>query len=224
MTTIRIYVEHDGPLDGVSPLHPESTSAWNHELGLLEIWSPPHAALGRLHLAPLVSDGRGSEHWVEHLTVLSRSGRHAQGSLIGLAPPALTDITPEHPPALCLVDLGACEDTASGVLTEGLGVPIPVGHTLVVDTRANAKTPGPHLIQISLGRVPQFLQSSVPSQQPTPPRKRHIGSPVLDALVSLGGGRTIVTTQFALPEDGQPELQPEQTATGARQEPEEPPS
>ena len=37
MTTIRIYVEHDGPLDGVSPLHPESTSAWNHELGLLEI-------------------------------------------------------------------------------------------------------------------------------------------------------------------------------------------
>lgn len=207
MTTIRIYVEHDGPLDGVSPLHPESTSAWNQELGLLEIWSPPHAALGRLDLAPLVSDGRGSEHWVEHLTVLSRSGRHDRGSLIGLAPPALTDITPGHPPALRLVDLGACEDTASGVLTEGLSVPIPVDHALVFDTRANAKTPGPHLIQLTLGRVPRFLQGAVPSQRPNSRDKRSTGSAVLDAIVTLSGGRTTVTTPQA---EGEESTAPEE--------------
>ena len=195
MTTIRIYVESNGPLDGVSPLHPESTSAWNHELGLLEIWSPPHAALGRLDLASLVSDGRGSEYWVEHLTVLSRSGRHAQGSFVGLAPPTLAEVTSEVPNALPLLDLGASEDTASGVLTEGLSTPIPVDHALVFDTHANAKTSGPHLIQVTLGRVPRFLHDAVPSQRPTPPNTaKSAGSAVLDAIVTLSGGRTTVTT------------------------------
>ena len=169
MTTIRIYVEHDGPLDSASPLHPESSSAWHEALGLLELWSPPHAPLGRLDLAPLISEGRGTEHWVEHLTVLSHSGRHRSGATVGLAPPLVPGVTPERAPTLPLVDLGASEAMASGVLAEGLRAPLPTDHALVFDTRVNGESPGPHLIQLTLGRVPRLLQGSVPPLNAQPP-------------------------------------------------------
>lgn len=215
MTTIRIYVEHDGPLDGASPLHPESTSAWNEALGLLEIWSPPHAPLGRLDLAPLISDGRGSEHWVEHLTVLSHSGRHQQHATVGLAPPVLTGITPEHPRALPLVDLGVCEEMASGVLTEGLGVPIPTDHALVFDTRANGKTSGPHLIQLTLGRVPRLLQGFVPTMRPGPSSPSNDGTARSgsgsEPLITFDGGRLSVSTQVP-PESPESEQSSEQSS------------
>ena len=217
MTTIRIYVEHDGPLDGRSPLHPESTSSWNAELGLIEVWSPPGASLGRLDLAPIVSGGRGSEYWVEHLTVLSASGRHSRGASIGLASPTLTDVTDEAPLPLTLVRLGASEATASGVLTEGLDVPIPIDHALVFDTRGNGKAPGPHLIQLTLGRVPRFLQAAVPSLQPNPLNKRGATSPILKALVTLGGGRTTVSTQTPSQDEGE-DGTPDQNSTEPTEE------
>lgn len=163
MTTIRIYVEHGGPLDGASPLHPESTSAWNAQLGLREIWVPEGVPLGRLHLGTLAP---GSEHWIEHLTVLSACGAHDRGAFVGLAGPELAEVTLESTPTIPLVDLGACEETDTGVLTEGLSTPIPTDHALVIDTRANGSSPGPHLIQLTLGPVPRVLQGSLPTLRP----------------------------------------------------------
>lgn len=163
MTTIRIYVEHDSPLDGVSLLHPEARSAWNAALGLREIWLPAGVPLGRLHLRDLAP---GSEHVIEHLTILSASGPHQPGAFVGLAGPTLSEITLDPTPPIPLVDLGACEETNTGVLTEGLGTPIPVDHALVLDTRANGAAPGPHLIQITLGPVPRFLQGALPPLRP----------------------------------------------------------
>jgi len=175
MTTIRIYVEHDGPLDGASPLHPEATSAWNADLGLKEVWVPAGVPLGRLQLGTLAP---GSEHWVEHLTVISACGTHAPGAFVGLAGPELGEVTPDPAPTIPLVDLGGFE-TNTGVLTEGLSVPIPPEHALVLDTRANGSRPGPHLIQITLGPPPRFLQDSLPTLQPMPGPD---GPPPPDAL------------------------------------------
>ena len=168
MTTIRIYVEDAGPLDGVSPLHPEAKSSWNAQLGLREIWVPAGVPLGRLHLRALAP---GSEHAIEHLTVLSASGRHAPGAFVGLAGPTLPEITLDPTLPIPLVDLGACEETNTGVLTEGLGTPIPADHALVLDTRVNGAAPGPHLIQITLGPVPRFLQGALPPLRPFVPEE-----------------------------------------------------
>ena len=163
MTTLRIYVESKGPLDGLTPLHPEVRSTWNAALGLREYWVPPGVSLGRLDLGALAP---GSEHWIEHLTITCAAGVHQPGAFVGLAAPELVDITPTPSPAIPLVDLGACEETNTGVLTEGLSVPIPAGHALVLQTGANGDAPGPHLIQITLGPVPRLVQNSLPTLRP----------------------------------------------------------
>ena len=163
MTTLRIYVESKGPLDGLTPLHPEVRSAWNAALGLQEYWVPPGVSLGRLDLGALAP---GSEHWIEHLTITCAAGVHQPGAFVGLAAPDLADITPTPSPTIPLVDLGACEETNTGVLTEGLSVPIPAGHALVLQTGANGDAPGPHLIQITLGPVPRLVQNSLPILRP----------------------------------------------------------
>lgn len=159
-TTLRIHIPHTSPLDGTTPL-PRGCSVRNDAIhGIQVVDLGPNDRFGALDPAQIVT-GRTGAYWVKHLTVVSKAGPHAPGCFVGLLGPEVQGMTPLDPPPLPFVQFAAASELATGVLTEGLCMPIPPGHRIVFDTRADGDCPGPHVIQITLAPIPALAQACI---------------------------------------------------------------
>lgn len=160
MFTLRINVADTAPLDGTTALpinasdivestgQPQHINRLDLAIGVLfGLYNP-----GELGLLGL--DG---SYVMRHCTVfsigLAQGGfPHLDGSVVQLVAPA----RPGGGVARrTIIDLAA-DGVGSGVVTEGVGVPIPVGHQIAFDTTADTlgvAAPGPHLIQMTFGRA-----------------------------------------------------------------------
>lgn len=193
MLTIRINVGDTGPLDGSTPLPPNSDQAVrpsvNNALQIYELDLPNGQPFGLFDPGELGLLGKSGSYLLRHCTVWSIAAQktvpHNSGCKVEV-------VSPEGPGGFTnrrtIIDLGASGlSLGSGIVPEGSGIPIPVGHKIAFDTLADeliVDTPGPHLVQMTFmpAKLPQrvaagtlrtgFPQSCVPpvivQQEPTP--------------------------------------------------------
>lgn len=193
MLTIRINVGDIGPLDGLTPLPPNSDQAvrpsTNNALQIYELDLPNGQPFGVFDPGELGLLGKSGSYLLRHCTVWSvahqKSFPHNSGCKVEV-------ISPDGPGGFVnrrqIIDLGSSGPSiGSGVVPEGSGIPIPVGHKIGFDTVADVAltaTPGPHLVQMTFmpAKLPQrvpggtlrtgFPQACIPpvidSQEPSP--------------------------------------------------------
>lgn len=156
--TIRIHIEHDGPLDGETPLPPNPTFQTDPSTGIVIVHVSPEHKFGRLEPGRVFAGQHSAELWLTHLSLVSTEGNHAKGSFVGMLGPTIPDVTPSSPAPLRLLDFGAHSETRMGIIPEGIATLVPVGHALVFDTRADGNAPGPHILQLTFDRPPRLPQ------------------------------------------------------------------
>jgi len=210
MLTIRINVADTSPLDGGSPLPPNAKDlvrSTGSPLQIYELDLPAGTPFGIFDPGELGLLGKSGSYLLRHCTVYSRTlaglSPHLTGSRVAVvSPPGPGGFTNSR----TIIDLGpAGFGVGSGVVPEGSGIPIPVGHKIAFVTAADAAatpTPGPHLVQMTFtpanlpGRVPGgtlrtgFPQSCSPPVIETtapPPLAAFPADNVSQLLISVTG-------------------------------------
>lgn len=160
MFTVRISVPNAGPLDGTTVLDPASVVTTDPATGITLVAVPIGATFGILDPGELGSLGQQATLLLQHISVSSKGGNHAVGSIMGVVGPTEGAVIP-FLPKRTLIDFGLdpTDDIESGVVTEGQCYPIPAGHRIFFDTTADGAASGPHVIQLSLLPVPALRQT-----------------------------------------------------------------
>lgn len=164
MPIVRINVPQTFALDGATPLNlAQATVRSDRSIGVVIIDVDP-AALGFGVFDPRELDifAGSSVLIMQHITVQSAGGDHADGSAVGVVGTQGGVIS--YLPKRQLINFGQDpgDDIESGIVTEGICFPIPVGHRIYFDTQADGPAPGPHMIQISLLPQRGLIQSCRP--------------------------------------------------------------
>ena len=153
MPTTRIIVTDSLPLDGTTPLPADTLERLVSDpvLGISKLVLAIGEALGEIDPAALGLGISGS-FMIRHLAVISDVGAHSDGSIVAVRSPAGPGGNQEQRTLVDMGPTGVQSDpaaVASGVYPLGFGLPVPVGHFLVLDTTADGAGPGPHTIQIT---------------------------------------------------------------------------
>jgi hypothetical protein len=168
MITIRINVLNTAALDSFTPLPPDAKNAVRSTGGPLQIYEltlPDGQNFGAFDPGELGLLGTTGSYLLRHCTVISKalqkSAPHNSGSVVALE-------SPQGPGGFTnrrtIIDLSTGGPAlGTGVVPEGSGIPIPVGHRILFDTDADSSLvdpPGPHLIQMT------FMPAKLPNRVP----------------------------------------------------------
>ena len=172
MFTLRINVEDTDALDGLTPLPANAkqlVKSTGQPLQIYELTLPVGQFFGLFNPGELGLLGKSGSYVMRHCTVYSQGLAnggfyHFDGSVVQVvSPPRPGGGTSRR----TILDL-AVDGVGSGVIPEGSGVPIPVGHQLRFDTIADGIAPGPHIIQMTFGRadIPKRISAGILNPPP----------------------------------------------------------
>jgi len=156
---VRILVNSVNPLDGATPIDFTTAVVSNDPITGEIVVNIPADDFGLFDPGSVLPGQTKSVH-ITHLAVQSKGGVYQAGDSVELAGPQGGPVGAPvltGRPTRSILDLssGPGIANASGLVPEGLCVPVPVDHVLLFDGVAGAVA-GPHTILISMDPVPRL--------------------------------------------------------------------